>query len=209
MSERKLIIEVARKRYPEQLHQEDLLPHEPHIILALSSASTDISGYRFSLGSINPFYYDSKDPMTFYTSDLCTEPSDFPQLRHRTFEAGLQSLVNELVGKNPGLVVDFLPSVRSSVDGYKIVEEVIMPIPQFLLDEEERREFLSRLSLVGQHNLANLRPQVIEDVVASMDPRTLYGIIQLGTHSWRLLREFGNVFCNTGYKLGDLLKEQE
>lgn len=208
MSERKLLVDIGVGRYPEQLHQEDLLPHSPNIVLALSSSSANTSDYRFALGSMSPFCYDSRNGVLIATGHVCAQAGDFPQLKHKTFADGLQALVNNLVARNPGLVVDFAPALETAIIGYKALEDCALSIPRPILNDEEREANLEILSNAGDYNLTSRPPPVIpQEFIDGFNQQTLYSLIQRGIHSWRLLREFGAVFSQEGYRLKDHLKE--
>ena len=199
-------MDIATGRYPEQLHQEDLLPREPHIVLALSSSSANISDYRFAVGSMNPFYFGSGTSTLTASGYICAQAGDFPQLKHRTFAVGLQALIDNLVAKNQGLVVDFAPALRTAVEGHKALERCVISIPA-ILNGEEREDGLVLLSNTGDYSLRSMPPVISEEFIKGFDQQIFYRLIELGVHSWRLLREFGAIFVQETYKLKDNLEQ--
>ena len=200
-------MDIATGRYPEQLHQEDLLPREPHIVLALSSSSANISDYRFAVGSMNPFYFGSGTSTLTASGYICAQAGDFPQLKHKTFADGLQALIDKLVAKNQGLVVDFAPALRTAVEGHKALENCVISIPASIFNDEERGDGLVLLSNTGDYSLRSIPSVISEDFIKGFNPQTLYRLIELGVHSWRLLREFGAIFVQETYKLKDHLEQ--
>jgi len=117
-------------------------------------------------------------------------------------------LVDNLVARNKGLVVDFAPALRTAKEGYKALDSCVSPIPNSILDSEEIVDGLFLLSNTGDYNLRSMPPLISKEFIEGFNPQTLYRLIELGVHSWRLLREFGAVFSQETYRLRDQLEEQ-